>query len=239
MTNTSSKLVYRRHYERERKQNPLDLPIGVVAHHQRLGFAYNLAHKVQAEVITIDEKGRSAEWNHKQMLTWMAEGDREWSVILEDDCIPAPNFRTQLEMALPWAPTPFVGLYVGRGRPPHWQAAISHTIANDVCWMTCNTLMNAVGYVVKTKLIPCLLYSLNQTWRARPRFPIDEAITVWGKQEKIEFSYTRPSLVEHRDIVPVQKHSYGTPTEKRKAWLFGYRESWDGSTTSLEYVPSW
>ena len=221
------------------KPHPFRIPVGVVAHSERRDIALALADKVEAECISIDEENRGASWNHVQVLNWMKEGDREWSVILEDDSVPVENFRQQLEMALPWAPTPFVGLYVGRGRPPHWQAGISEVIARESCWLVSDTLMNAVGYAVKTKLIPAILQSLEKTWRYMPKLPIDESISHWGKSYNIKFSYTRPSLVNHLDISPVENHSYGTPTEKRVAWLWGERETWTGTTTSLNYVESW
>lgn len=217
-----------------------NISIGIVAHYQRANHANLLAEKVGAEVITMDETGISAEWNHRRMLEWMKDADSEWSVVLEDDSVPVEGFRDQLQLALPWAPTPFVGLYLGRGRPPHWQTGISAVLASDVCWLTCNTLMNAVGYAVKTKLIPSILTSLDKTWAKDPLLPIDEALTVWGIADMgIEFSYPKPSLVDHLDIEPVQRHDYGVPTEKRKAWLFGERDSWDDSSVPLEYVPSW
>jgi hypothetical protein len=231
--------AYRRLYARERRQNPFSIPIGVVADHRRMDYAEGLAKKVGAEVVSIDGYGRGGAWNHCQVLNWMKDGGSEWSVILEDDAIPAPTFRTQLEMALDKAPTPFVGLYLGRGRPPHWQAGISAVIAQDVCWLVCDVLQNAVGYAVKTNLIPSMLSSAEECWRYAPGLPIDETITEWGAEYGIRFSYCRPSLVQHRDKAPVQRHGYGLPTEKRRAWLFGYRESWDSSTTFLQYVRTW
>lgn len=212
----------------------------MVAHHHRLEYANSLVEKVGAEVISVDEVGRGAEWNHRLMLEWMSGGDQEWSVILEDDAVPTKDFVSQLHRALPWSPTPFVGLYLGRGRPPHWQAGISAVLANDVCWMTCSTMMNAVGYAVKTKLITSIIRSLDATWSLIPSLPIDQAITKWGQGKiGVEFSYPKPSLVDHLDIAPVQKHDYGDPVEIRKAWTFGSREEWDGSSIPLEYVPSW
>lgn len=219
--------------------NPFKIPVGVVAHPDRKDMALDLVEKVGAEAISWDEYGRGSGWNHLRMLTWMKDSDKEWSVILEDDSVPVPQFRQQLEMALNWAPSPFVGLYVGRGRPPHWQTGISAVMAKNVCWLTCDTLMNAVGYAVKTKLIPAIIHSLEKTWMVKPNLPVDEALSYWGQSYHIPFCYTRPSLIDHRDVTPVEKHSYGTPTEKRVAWLFGERDVWNGSTTSLDYVESW
>lgn len=215
------------------------IEVGIVAHHKRIDHANKLAEKVGAETISVDEQGISAEWNHRRLLEWMRDGSQEWSVILEDDAIPVDGFRDQLELALPWAPTPFVSLYLGRGRPPHWQVGISSVLANDVSWLVCSSLLHGVGYAVRTKLIDSVIRSLDRTWRDSPSLPIDEALTVWGLEMGIEFSYSRPSLVDHLDIEPVQRHDYGIPTETRKAWLFGSRESWDDSRVSLEYVPSW
>jgi hypothetical protein len=222
------------------KVNTFKIPIGVVAHIDRKDIALSLVEEVGAECISIDEQNRGAGWNHAQVLKYLRDSPTEWVVILEDDAAPTGNFRSQLEEALNWAPTPFVGLYLGRGRPPHWQAGISEVIAKESCWLLCDTLMNAVGYAVKTKLVPSVLDSLEYVWgEPGSKLPIDEAISWFGQDYGIPFCYTRPSLINHLDIAPVEKHGYGTPTEKRVAWLFGERQSWNGSTTSLEYVKSW
>lgn len=202
-------------------------------------MALDLAEKVMAEAVFFDTEHRGAGWNHYQVLSWMAECHTEWAVVLEDDAVPVEDFLSQLCVALPWAPTPFVGLYLGRGRPPHWQAAISAVMARDVCWLTCENLLNAVGYAVKTKLIVSLLDSLKTSWRHSRKLPIDEAITEFGAEYRIPFCYSRPSLVDHQDTTPVVKHKYGTPKEKRTAWLHGSRQGWNDSKTSLEYVRSW
>lgn len=216
------------------------IPIGVVAHIDRKDIALSLVEEVGAECVSIDEEGRGAGWNHVQVLEYLHDSPTEWVVVLEDDSVPVGNFRRQLEEALNWAPTPFVGLYVGRGRPPHWQAGISEVIAKESCWLVCDTMMNAVGYAVKTKIVPIMLESLEDIWEGSgAKLPIDQAISRFGQDYKIPFCYTRPSLINHLDITPVEQHCYGTPTEKRVAWLFGERQSWNGSTTSLEYVKSW
>ena len=214
----------------------MDVSVGIVAHHKRLPYVSDLLNELAPEVISVDNKDLGGAWNHQKVLSMLQGGDREWSVVLEDDAIPCEGFRGQLSMALPCAPTPFVGLYLGRSRPPHWQAAISHVIASDVCWLTCDSMLNAVGYAIKTSMIPSLLDSLRLSSSERP---IDDAITDFGYMEGVRFSFTKPSLVEHRDTCPVQKHSYGVPEPGRKAWIFGSRSYWDSSTVPLEYVSSW
>jgi hypothetical protein len=214
----------------------MDVNIGVVAHHKRLPYAKDLLNELAPEAISVDNKDLGGKWNHQEVLSLLRGGNKEWSVVLEDDAIPCDDFRGQLSMALPCAPTSFVGLYLGRSRPPHWQAAISHVIASDVCWLTCDSLLNAVGYAIKTSMIPSLLDFLKLSC---PERPIDDSITDFGRTKNIHFGYTKPSLVEHRDIPPVQKHSYGIPEPGRKAWIFGNRSYWDSSTVPLEYVSSW
>lgn len=212
-------------------------PIAIVAHPEREKYALALSEKVQAECISWDDGKLGCSRNHLRALRYMMDSPTEWVIILEDDAVPVPDFRKQLEMALNWAPSHLVGLYVGRGSPPHWQAGISSVIAKNVCWLRCDTLLNAVGYAVKTKLIPVIVEFLEFTWKLLPNLPIDEAITRWAKSYDTSVSFTRPSLVDHLDIQAVDKNA--KDKGKRVAWIFGERDCWNGSTASLEYVESW
>lgn len=208
------------------------LPIAIVTHPQRYSWSEKLSRQVMAECVAVDNLSKGCEHNHRQALTWLARGDSEWSIILEDDCIPVPHFRNQATNALACAPTDLVSFYLGRGRPPHWGNSISSVIASEVSWLVCTDLLSAVGYAIKTKLIPKMLAALDR------ELPIDEAISVWAKGSGCKVSYTKPSLVDHRHELPsIAKHPDGQErTELRKAWLFGGKAHWNNTFIN---IPPW
>lgn len=217
---------------RVRKESISTLPIAIVTHPKRYSWSEKLSRRVMAECVAIDNLSKGCEFNHRQALTWLARGNSEWSIVLEDDCIPVPRFRNQLLNALEYAPTHLVSLYLGRGRPPHWQNSISSVIATDVSWLIGTDLLSAVGYAIKTKHISKMLAALD------PQLPIDEAISVWAKGVGCKISYTRPSLVDHRYELPsLVTHPDGQPrTQLRKAWFCDEKAQWD--KTFIE-IPPW
>lgn len=211
-------------------------PIAVVAHPKRYSMACALMDGIAAEALALDDNGLGCARNHQRAWTWLKDGSSEWSVVLEDDALPVPHFRDQLNMALAKAPTPLVSLYLGRSRPMGAQPAIARVIARDVCWITSTHLLHGVGYAMRTELIPDML-----DW-VEDLEPIDEAVTSWAQQNHYEIAYTRPSLVNHRDGETVLNFhpsmhadsSYaGDSGDLRQAWLWGEREQWDDSQVAM------
>jgi hypothetical protein len=169
--------------------------IGIVAHADRKGMAEDLATKVAADYINIDDGTLGCNGNHLHVWDWLATNNPdEWSVVLEDDAIPVDGFREQLEQALKTAPTPIVSLYLGTGRPPHWQPRVDLAINNanhaDAHWIITKELIHAVAIAVRTDLLP---------FTDLPSKPIDDAISAWAQHHHHKVGYTWPSLVDHYD----------------------------------------
>lgn len=225
------------------------IPIAIVAHPKRNADAIRLAAQTHAEAVCWDIHNQGAEVNHLAAWEWLGGESTRWGVVLEDDVIPCKGFQQQLAAALENSPTPIVSLYLGRGRPPHWQQRISRVIATEASYITAQALLGGQGYAMRTELFhdfDRVRHLVN-----RKRLPIDEAISAWAVEMGIRVSYPVPSLVDHRDGPTLIRHWDGPRNgltalltddsdpsgallpEIRKAWLFGPHAHWDSSSLEL------
>lgn len=205
--------------------------IGIVAHTARAQAAKHLTEKVRADFISVDNGVMGCDDNHEAVQYHLAALPSTWSVILEDDAQPVTGFRQQLHDALIMAPSPIVSLYYGRKRPPHWQtrmaAAFAEATHRDTSWIIGTNLLHAVGYAIKTELLPSLL-SHSTT------LPVDQHISSWAKSYGHLISYTHPSLLDHHDGPTIVNHPDGQPRRPgRKAWLTGIRDTWTTEAVML------
>lgn len=206
--------------------------IGVVAHIGRAQQAYDVADLINAASLTFDDGSLGCTRNHLRVWSKYADTEHDWVVVVEDDSVPCPNFREQLDLALAVAPTPIVGLYLGRSYPPAWQDSIRH-IQNDTAhWAVSTHLLHGVGTAIRADLVQPML---DWVGRLDPEWPIDDAITDWARGSKIPVGYTRPSLLDHADGPPLitERFDGGRRDKPRVAWDFGTRPYWGRSKVSL------
>jgi len=177
------------------------------------------------------------EANHRRAWKWGVEdADPDtWVVILEDDIVLATGFSRQLGQILEAAPAPIVSLYLGRGRPPHWQTSIARAVTSlpdpHTCWLVGTDLLSAQGYAMRVSTMRSLSRS-----RHRSKLPVDEHISGWAKRNGHAVAYTWPSIVDHReDLRPlITERADGQPRfERRVAWNFGSRPRWNNRTHPL------
>jgi hypothetical protein len=204
--------------------------VGIVAHHARAEQAHKLMEDVGATYLSMDNGSLGCDANHKKVWSWLSGKDTTWSVVLEDDAIPVEGFTKQLEQVLSVAPTPIVSLYLGQGRPQHWQPRIDLAKNNansvDASWLIAPALLHAVGVAVRTELLPKVLFDKTK--------PIDDAWTEWIRTQHLRVGYTWPSLLEHRDEDTLVKHPDGVPrTQHRKAWWCHTRQDWTDRAVKL------
>lgn len=204
--------------------------IGIVGHTQRAEQAHQLAETVGAVYTSIDDGILGCEGNHRKVWGWLSGQDTTWSVVLEDDAQPVEGFRLQLEQALAVAPTPIVSLYLGQGRPQHWQPRIDlarhNANAVNASWLIAPALLHAVGVAVRTELLPSVL--LDKT------YPIDDAWTAWLRSQLLRVGYTWPSLVQHEDGPTLVKHPDGVERNQRRvAWWCHTRDEWTDRAVNL------
>jgi len=205
------------------------LNLGIVAHSARSGEAKALAKTVHADFISLDDGWLGCDDNHEAVQLHLANMPTEWSVVLEDDALPVEGFRTQLKAALQAAPTPIVSLYLGQKRPPHWQGRIKKALAKaeHACWIQSTHLLHAVGYAIRTPLVPSLLAHQST-------LPVDQHITQWARTHNHPIAYTHPSLVDHKDLPTLVDHPDGQArTAGRVAWTVGTRTEWTSHTVTM------
>ena len=214
------------------------IPVAIVSHSIRRIRLQRLSDAVKAEFVAIDDGRLGPGSNHDVAWNWLSDSPNRWSVVLEDDALPVKGFRSQLDMVLKVAPSPIVSLYLGRGRPPQWQTPIQSVIARPEHFRQASELLHHVGVAMQTHLIPRMLEERDHT------LPIDESIGKWARDNAIDVSYTHPSIVDHDVQMPttILVHKSGhsgddgrrdNPREIRKAWVFGSRNTWEGTSVTI------
>ena len=206
-------------------------------------MATKLAEQAGTECISWDNSNLGCERNHLQAWEYLRSSPEPFVCILEDDAVLCADFRHQLNQVLAAAPTPLVGLYLGRGRPDQWQLPISSVIAQEACFIRSPVMLNGVAYAVRTELLAHMLRSVSRTL-TRTHMELPEAVTRWTSQSSHltgvmprPFSYCRPSIVQHRDVTPViqvwDRPDGQERTEQRTAWMFAPRLSWESTYVDL------
>ncbi|HCD3741446.1 TPA: hypothetical protein NBY01_002214 [Enterobacter hormaechei] len=187
--------------------------IAIVAHHSRRTMAEELASKLEADIVFMDEHSAGANSNHLRALRWAAEqSDRV--IIIEEDALPVDGFRYKAQDWLARFPDDMLSFYLGTGRPPQYQKEIAGMLVES-------DRVNA-DYLVLSKLIHGVCYSPPQGRLAR-------MLNAWNKTLAADYAvgeacggrviYPCYSLVEHADLPTVERHPDNEPrTERRRAW---------------------
>lgn len=187
--------------------------IAIVAHHSRRTMAEELASKLEADIVFMDEHSAGANSNHLRALRWAAEqSDRV--IIIEEDALPVEGFRDKAQDWLARFPDDMLSFYLGTGRPPQYQKEIAGMLVES-------DRVNA-DYLVLSKLIHGVCYSPPQGRLAR-------MLNAWNKTLAADYAvgeafggrviYPCYSLVDHADLPTVERHPDNEPrTERRRAW---------------------
>ncbi|EOZ7477667.1 hypothetical protein JJP86_23460 [Enterobacter hormaechei] len=187
--------------------------IAIVAHHSRRTMAEELASKLEADIVFMDEHSAGANSNHLRALRWAAEqSDRV--IIIEEDALPVEGFRDKAQDWLVRFPDDMLSFYLGTGRPPQYQKEIAGMLvdADRVC----------ADHIVLSKLIHGVCYS-------PPQGRLGRMLSTWNKTLAADYAvgeafggrviYPCYSLVDHADLPTVERHPDNEPrTERRRAW---------------------
>lgn len=217
------------------------MKIGIVAHHKRYDDAFKLYQTVNADYLSVDDGKLGPRENHLRVwehIMLMAD-ENEWCCVLEDDVIPVPWFRDQLNTVIESCPREIdiISLYMGRRHPKHQQDRMKQAVAladsKHACWITSSLCIHGVGIAMMKDEVGGLIHHAR-TIQGNPR-PIDETISAWSRLTKRTVGYCYPSIVNHTDGETLIHHPDGIKRQKgRVAWNFGGRGRWSGVTIPLD-----
>lgn len=208
----------------------MSIAVTIVADSRRGDMGVALARQVGAEVIHLDDGTLGCRGNHNQAWNWHANHPADWHVVLEDDAVPVPDFRSQLVDALAAAPTAtasVVSLYLGSGYIDDWKVKHSIEKAQRVGadWLlTQGRVLSAVALAIPGNVIP----QLQKGLASRKSHAIDSALSLWARGNAHHVAYAVPSLVDHAD-----ERSLATPLRRRgprRALSVGVHECWSNKT---------
>lgn len=207
-----------------KRQGNIHYEIGIVGHKAREADHPELMKLAGTHHISVDDGSLGCNRNHLKVWSELAAKPAHWLVVLEDDCVPIPDFRRQLALALAAAPTKVVSLYLGTGHPSVWQARIKTATEVADAWIVGEKLLHGVGYAMQSELVPDMLADLAHPFRTG----IDSRITAWLNANRLLVGYCWPSIIDHLDEQSViGAHPDGMPRNRpRHAWATGSREHW-------------
>lgn len=208
----------------------MSIGIVVMAHEKRREQALALRDQLGASVVLDDgshgeNKNGDRAWGLGLML------GEDWTVVLQDDAIPVPDFRRQAESALAQHPDSLVSFYVGTTRPKaeRVKAAVVRMELDGAAWMQHSTLLWGVGVGMPTKDIDGFL-----SWaKSRRSLPYDERLGAYFQAQGSPVYYTYPSLVDHADEKTLVRHKAGPPKGPRRAWRVGVPQTWNTKAVTL------
>lgn len=192
------------------------LSYAVIAHHTREQAAHTLADRLGA-VMFVDGKRRGAFWNHRRALEWAVTQDHP--VIVEDDAILCDSFEALAEEWATRFPNELLSFYLGRSRPPQYQAEIKTRLAeadaDGTDWIELCQLIHGVAYTLPGALVPDVIGNLTNG-------PADFAIgRAWTAATGRHIIYPSVSLVDHDDVPSIEQHVDGIRARgTRRAWRF-------------------
>lgn len=219
-----------------------NISISVVGHPDRQDLIDKLAHRVKPDSVCMDTEKIGCGRNHlraiQQAYGHALEHYHQWIVVLEDDSLPIPNFRTHAEECLRHSPTKLVSFYLGINHPAQYQYNFSKAVKEQVSWIVHPFMRHAVGYAIGIDYIPSLREAMipliDRNWAP------DDAISEYAKSHEHLVSYSNPSIVDHRDIPSViqNRTHLGLPVNAkplaRKAHRYGVPKSWDSSYVAVK-----
>lgn len=179
-----------------------------------------------------DNGDLGCDYNHLRAWDSIASAATSpWCAVFEDDAEPVKDLAYHLGQALFYAPAPVVSLYLGRGRPAHWQRRVGNALRFDRPFIVTTHLLHCVAVAIRTELVHELLEDAKRAIDHGVHKPIDEALTEAVQNRNLPVAYTVPSLVQHANEPSTVDHRrWGKehPIEPRVAWQFGVRDSWVG-----------
>jgi hypothetical protein len=189
------------------------IKFAIVAHTSRFDMAVSLADILPNYQIFVDHESKGANANHLRALRWASTQDCR-VVIMEDDALPVSGFTDKVTEWLARFPDDMLSFYLGTGRPPQYQ--------REIAGMLVHADRTHGDYITLSKLIHGVCYS-------PPRHKLQQIVSKWNNTMAADYAvgdacggrviYPCYSLVDHADLLTVERHPDNEPrTERRRAW---------------------
>lgn len=210
----------------------MKLGIAVMAHRARTASAWALARSVRANRVIWDQGKGELDTGYRAWKSLTAL-ETDWSIVLQDDAIPVPDFRDHAARALDSLDQPTaVSFYVGTCRPRASGviAAVRAAEATDASWLVADRMLWGPGIAVPTSHLFALL---GWYWNS-PR-AYDQRIGQFYERAGVPIRYTWPSLVDHADSESLvrQARPHRGPECPRVAHKVGVRDAYDGPSVRI------
>lgn len=213
--------------------------LAIVAVPERLAQAQQLSAQLNNAPIAVDQDRNGGHYhglNHDRALilaNTQHDGESAWTVILEDDSEPVPDFMQQLPAALNACPTSAASLYLGTQRMPRRHKPVELALKEDAHWVLSDTLLHGVCFAIRTDLLHPLLTTVENIHGMDADARYGHGLRRMGGYQ---VAHTVSSLVDHSDGPPViTKAANGNPRTRsaRKALRVGGRQVWDSSYITM------
>lgn len=166
----------------------------VLAHPARRRQAEELASSIDADEIIWDHDSRGATANHIRGLEYARDHGR--TVVLEDDALPVPDFRSKCARWIHSHPRDLISFYLGTSYPRYWQPIVDERMADiDLDYIVLEQLIHGVSYTIDPALASSLLDVIDHR-SPHADFAVGDA---WRRSGGRQIIYPVRSLVDHRD----------------------------------------
>jgi hypothetical protein len=169
-----------------------------------------------------DPTGRPSAWRTYQLALRSAPEDATHLLVIQDDAVPQPLFKSKLRTAVRENPGSLIALFVA-GRPVIFEKTMTSAKRDGERYANLHGCpwVPVVATVWPVELIePFLEYAKQHT---RPDFRGDDSIVgKWAKTHEIRRVATVPCLVQHPDCEPSlvgRKAGYGRNRARVAAML--------------------
>lgn len=208
------------------------LSASIQAHPDRIDLVRDLLARLNPPVaVGWDDEGPASGnpdrgWRTARRAWQLADPAADWHLVIQDDALPSVDLLAGLERALDHVPPDaVVSPYLGKGgiTPPRFNAMAEEADRVGASFVVSEKLLWGVAICVPTRLIDDLIESGDRSSGVTD----DMRVAGWAQKRHIPIWYTWPSLVDHRQVPSITKHS----ARERRA-----QRHHDGSALDIDWT---
>ncbi len=206
---------------------------GIMAHPDRSAEIYRLVAALDRDVPIFWDLGGPPSGNGDRVWgvargAWsLFDPAADYHVLIQDDAIVCADYLAGLERALEHVPAgSVVSPYLGTGRmaPARWDVMCREADARGASFVRSSAVLWGVSLAVPVVDLPEMIEWCD----TRGGVPDDMRVAGWAKRFDREVWYPWPSLVDHRTIPSLTKHTARDRVARRHHAGSALELSWDG-----------